>query len=105
MGSVSDKNKWIICCPSCTAEIAVDRATGAILHHTPAPEKSGADRDFDALLADIDASKDRANDIFQQEVSALKDKDRILEEKFREALKRAEEDPDDQPPVRPWDLD
>lgn len=105
MGSVNDNTKWIVRCPDCQGEIAIDRATGAILHHTSAPEKSGADRDFDALLADIDASKHRANDIFQQEVSALKDKDRILEEKFREALKRAEEEPDDQPPVRPWDLD
>jgi hypothetical protein len=28
-----------------------------------------------------------------------------MEEKFREALKRAEEDPDKGPPKRPFDLD
>lgn len=105
MGSVSDTNKWTIQCPDCDAQIVIDRQTGAILHHTSASQESGADKDFDALLADLDTSKQRANDIFQQEVSALKDKDRILEEKFREALRRAEEEPDDQPPVRPWDLD
>lgn len=105
MGSVSDNSKWTIKCPDCETEIVVDRFTGAVLYHKSAPKKSGADKDFDALLADIDASKTRADDIFQQEVSALKDKDRLLEEKFREALRRAEEEPDDQPPVRPWDLD
>lgn len=105
MGSVSDTNKWTIRCPDCDSEIVIDRETGAVLYHQPAPKESGADKDFDALLANIDASKARAADIFQQEVSALKDKDRLLEEKFREALRRAEEEPDDQPPVRPWDLD
>jgi hypothetical protein len=105
MGSVSDNSKWTILCPDCETEIVIDRSTGAVLYHKPAPKKSGAEKNFDALLADIDASKARANDIFQQEVSALKDRDRLLEEKFREALRRAESEPEDEPPVRPWDLD
>ncbi len=40
-----------------------------------------------------------------REMAALKDRDRLLEEKFEEALKRAEEEPDDAPPPRPFDLD
>ncbi len=35
----------------------------------------------------------------------MKDRDRLLEEKFQEALKRAEEEPDDERPLRPIDLD
>ena len=38
------------------------------------------------------------------EKAAMADKDRILEEKFREAMKRAEEEPD-LPPKRPFDMD
>jgi hypothetical protein len=85
--------------------LTIDPATGAVLFHRKAKGPSGADRDFDALLAGIDESKARAQDLFQREVSALKDRDRLMEEKFQEALRRAEEEPDDEPPVRPWDLD
>ena len=46
-----------------------------------------------------------AEETFEREVAAMKDRDRLLEEKFREALKRAEEEPEDVPPPRPWDLD
>ncbi len=38
-------------------------------------------------------------------MEALEDRDRLLEEKFREAVKNAEDDPDEGPPVRPFDLD
>ena len=100
-----DQDRWIICCPDCQADIAIDRATGAVLYHRSAPAQADPEKNFDALLAGIDESKERANDIFQREVSALKDRDRLMEEKFREAMRRAEEEDDGKPPVRPWDLD
>ena len=104
MGSVS-KDKTIVNCPECGCDITVDLATGTVLHHKPAKPEADPAKDFDALLAGIDESKARAEDIFQREVSALDDRERLMEEKFREALKRAEEEPDDEPPLRPWDLD
>ncbi len=82
----------------------VDAATGQILSHR-APEKSSSAHDFDSLLAGLDQAKSRADEIFQQEFKALEDKDRILEEKFKAALERAEDEEDGKPPVRPWDLD
>ena len=108
MGSVSkghSKQPLIVTCPECGGELTVDSVTGAVVFHKPAPSTSGAAKDFDRLLADIDDSKTRAQEIFQREISALKDRDRLMEEKFQEALRRAEEEPDDKPPVRPWDLD
>ena len=57
------------------------------------------------MLRRLCGSGHDAEDVFQREVAALKDRDRILEEKFREALKRAEEDPDQGRPARPFDLD
>jgi hypothetical protein len=53
----------------------------------------------------LSRDKAKAEDVFQREVAAMKDRDRLLDEKFREAVKRAEEDPDEGPPRRPFDLD
>ncbi|MEE8523258.1 MAG: hypothetical protein V3T72_04945 [Thermoanaerobaculia bacterium] len=100
-----DKKKTIVRCPECGAHITVDLATGTVLHHRPAKKEQDPGKDFDALLAGLDESKEQAEDVFQREVSALQDRDRLMEEKFREALRRAEEEPDDKPPIRPWDLD
>lgn len=100
-----DKKKATVRCPECGADITVDLATGAVLHHRSAKKQRQPDKDFDALLAGLDESKARAEDVFERERNALEDRDRLMEEKFREALRRAEEEPDDEPPIRPWDLD
>ena len=94
----------LVHCPGCGGELSVDQATGEVLSHR-ARRDDAASKDFDALLADLDASKARAEAVFEKEKAAYRDRERLLEEKFREALKRAEEDPDDGPPLRPWDLD
>lgn len=102
---MSKHAKLSVTCPDCGAEITLDAATGSVLHHKPAKRQRDAEKDFDALLAGLDASKERAEEVFAREVSAFEDRDRLMEEKFREAMRRAEEEPDDKPPLRPWDLD
>lgn len=103
---MSEQDTLTISCPECGADVTIDRHTGTVLFHRPArKEVAGKEKDFDTLLAGIDESKSRADQVFQREVSALKDRDRLMEEKFREAMRRAEEETDDSPPVRPWDLD
>lgn len=92
-------------CPECNSDLVVDIATGQILSHRRPKQPAGGGKDFDALFQSLDEEKARAEDIFDREVAALKDRDRILEEKFREALRRAEEEPDEGPPPRPFDLD
>lgn len=104
IGGVSKKEHLTLRCPDCGADIKVDVASGTILSHR-SPKPSGASKDFDALLAGIDDSKNRANEIFDQEVEALEHRERLLEEKFREAMERVEEEDDGSPPPRPWDLD
>ena len=49
--------------------------------------------------------KSRADEIFEREKAAFADRERLMEEKFREALKRAEEDPSEGRPKRPFDRD
>jgi hypothetical protein len=83
----------------------LDAATGEILSHRAAKRPPAGGKDFDALLAGLDEEKARAEDIFEREKAALKDRERLLEEKFKEAVRRAEEEPDDEPPRRPFDLD
>jgi hypothetical protein len=102
---VSEHQKLSITCPDCGSDLVIDASTGAVLSHRKAKQPIAGGKDFDSLLKGLDEEKSRAEDIFQREVSALKDRDRILEEKFREALRRAEEDPDEGPPPRPFDLD
>jgi hypothetical protein len=92
-------------CPDCGAEIKVDVATGQVVFHRKSTQKS-ATKNFDELLSGLDTDKARADEIFAQEVAALKDRDRLMEAKFREALQRVDEEEDpDKPPARPWDFD
>lgn len=93
-------------CPCCSAELTVDADTGQVLIHRKAKEPPAAGKDFDSLLAGLDEDKARAEELFEREKKAMKDRDRILDAKFREAMRRAEEEgEDDTPPLRPFDLD
>ncbi len=101
---MAETRKLTVRCPDCAAELVVDAETGAILsHRTPKAPLAGG-HSFDSLLAGLDSGKARAEELFEREKAALADRDRLLEEKFREAMKRAEEEPD-LPPKRPFDLD
>lgn len=97
--------KLTVTCPDCGCDMTVDAATGHVLLHERARAEPAAGKDFEELLAGLDESKKRADEVFAREVSALEDRDRLMEEKFRAAMKRAREEPDDEPPVRPWELD
>lgn len=102
---MSETRKLTVRCPDCSSELVVDAETGQVLSHRKAKQPLAGGKDLDALLKGLDEDKARAEDIFQREVAAMKDRDRLLEEKFREAMRRAEEDPSEGPPPRPFDLD
>ena len=92
-------------CPDCGSDLTLDAETGEVLFHRKAKEPIAGGKDFDSLFADLETQRNRADEIFEREKAAFGDRDRLMEEKFREALKRAEEDPDQGPPKRPFDLD
>jgi hypothetical protein len=102
---VSESRKLTVRCPDCSSDLVIDVETGQVLSHRRPKQPIAGGKDFEALLKGLDEDKARAEDVFQKEVAAMKDRDRLLEEKFREALRRAEEDPDEGPPRRPFDLD
>jgi hypothetical protein len=92
-------------CPECEAHLVIDAATGEVLAHRAAKQPLAGGKDFDTLLEDLDRDKDEAEAVFEREVAAMKDRDRLLEEKFKQAMDRAKDEPDDVPPPRPFDLD
>jgi hypothetical protein len=102
---VSTTRKLTVRCPECGSDLVVDEATGEVLSHRTPKRPPAGGKNFESLLADLDVGKARADEVFERERAALKDRQRLLDEKFREAVKRAEEDPDEGPPKRPFDLD
>jgi hypothetical protein len=92
-------------CPECKADLKIDSQTGEVIFHKAAKQPPAAGKDFEKLLQELEEEKSQAEQIFEREVEAHKNRDRLLDEKFQEALRHAEESPDDEPPPRPFDLD
>lgn len=93
--------KFSIICPCCEATLTVDAQTGAILAHEEKTKKLSS---FEDLKSNLDRQKELRENLFAQETQAQKDRQRILEEKFQEALKRADTD-SDKPFKNPLDLE
>lgn len=93
--------KYSITCPCCEATLTVDANTGALLGHQ---EKKKVHGSFEDLQSELSKQKEHREQIFAQEMSSMKDRERLLEEKFKEALKRADTD-SDTPYRNPLDLD
>ncbi len=93
--------KYTLVCPCCDATLTVDANTGTILAHE---EKKKVHGSFEDLKGELNKQREHREQIFAQEMSSMKDRERLLEEKFKEALKRA--DTDSGKPFRnPLDLD
>lgn len=88
---MSDPNRFTIICPCCESTLNIDAQTGAILSHE---EKHKPVAAFEDMVKDLDKQKQTREQIFAQEMSSHKDRGRLLEEKFKEAMKRAEKDKD-----------
>jgi hypothetical protein len=94
-------DKFSIICPCCSAALTIDAQTGAILAHE---EKKAAHGSFEDLAGELNKQKALREQLFAQEMSSMKDRERLLEEKFKEALKRADTT-SDTPFKNPLDLD
>ena len=93
--------KFSIICPCCEANLTVDAQTGAILAHEEKKKVLGS---FEDLKSELSKKSETRDQIFAQEMSSMKDRERLLEEKFQEALKRADKDTD-KPFRNPLDMD
>ncbi|MFL6229607.1 MAG: 2-nitropropane dioxygenase [Pyrinomonadaceae bacterium] len=88
---MTDTGRFTIVCPCCDATLVVDAQTGALLAHE---EKAKPIATFEAMTKDLERQKQTRDQLFAQEMGSLKDRERLLEEKFQEALKRADKDKD-----------
>lgn len=90
-----------ITCPCCDAMIVIDRTNGEVLLHKAKERKAGGS--LESMVAGLESQKSEMEKKFDKEMASQKDRARILDERFKEALQRAEKS--DKPPVNPMDLD
>ena len=90
-----------ITCPCCEATIVVDRISGEVLLHKAKEKRVGGS--LESMVAGLESQKSEIEKKFDREMASQKDRTRILDEKFREAMERAEKS--DAPHVNPMDLD
>lgn len=90
-----------IVCPCCESTIVIDRLTGEVLlHKVKETRHTGT---LESMVSNLETQKSEAARKFEKNLESQKDRSRILEERFKEALERAEKA--DKPLVNPFDLD
>lgn len=97
----SAMEKFTVICPCCEATLTIDAQTGALLAHEEKAKKLSS---FEDLKSELDKQKEVREQLFAQEMSSIKDRERLLQEKFKEAMKRAG-DETDKPFRNPLDMD
>ena len=90
-----------ITCPCCDATIVIDRVNGEVLLHKAKEVRVGGS--LESMVAGLESQKSEAARRFDRQLESQKDRGRILEERFKEALSRAEKT--DEKFVNPMDLD
>lgn len=88
-------------CPCCEALIVIDRLSGEVLLHKAKEVRSSGS--FESMVAGLESQKSEAAKRFERQLESQKDRSRILEEKFKEALERAEKS--DEKYLNPMDMD
>jgi hypothetical protein len=88
-------------CPCCEATLVIDRISGEVLLHR-AKERRAAGS-LESMVAGLETQKSEMEKRFDRELASQKDRARILDERFREAMQRAEKS--DAPVINPMDMD
>jgi sulfate adenylyltransferase subunit 1 (EFTu-like GTPase family) len=90
-----------VTCPCCEATLVIDRISGEVLLHKA--KESRPTHSLEAMVTNLEAQKSEMAKRFDRQLESQKDRARILDERFKEAMERAEKS--DKPPVNPFDLD
>ena len=98
---MTDTHRFTLICPCCDSILIIDAQTGALISHE---EKTRPIASFEEMAKGMERQQQTRDQIFAQELGSHKDRERILDEKFREALKRADKDKD-LPYRNPLDMD
>ncbi len=98
---MTETPRFTLICPCCESVLIIDAQTGALISHE---EKTKPIASFEEMAKDMEKQKQTREQLFAQELGSMKDRERLLEEKFREAMKRADKDKD-KPYRNPLDMD
>ncbi len=90
-----------ITCPCCEATIVIDRISGEVLLHKVKEVRTTGS--LESMVAGLESQKSEAAKRFERQLESQKDRSRILEERFKEALERAEKS--DEKFINPMDMD
>lgn len=90
-----------VVCPCCESLIVVDRISGEVLLHKVKETKTTGS--LETMVSNLETQKSEAARRFDRQLESQKDRARLLEEKFREALQRAEKS--DEKHINPMDMD
>ncbi|HET6371737.1 MAG TPA: hypothetical protein VFG76_00375 [Candidatus Polarisedimenticolia bacterium] len=88
-------------CPCCGALVVLDPATRAVLRFEAPKRPPGAS--FEEMLKEVGESKKKTESKLQRALEEQKQREEILEKRFREAIKKAETSTEK--PIKPFDLD
>lgn len=92
-----------VTCPCCQAKLKIDAELGVVISHEPPPRKPLIE-DLQEAVKGLSKEAERREELFRQAREAEKNKEKILEKKFEEGMKKAKEEPG-KPPPRIFDLD
>ncbi|MGH7407366.1 MAG: hypothetical protein ACREKF_05090 [Candidatus Methylomirabilales bacterium] len=93
-----------VVCPCCNARLTIDPEVRAILSHEE-PPKAQTVTDLKKAVEALKGEAGRRQAQFAQSMQAEKEKGKVLDRKFQEALKKAKDEPPTAPPARDIDLD
>jgi hypothetical protein len=88
-------------CPCCDTTLVIDRVSGEVLLHKRKEISTAGS--LESMVAGLESQKSEAAKRFERQLDAQKDRARILEERFKEALKTAEQS--DEKYINPMDMD
>ncbi|HXV75464.1 MAG TPA: hypothetical protein VD788_04030 [Candidatus Polarisedimenticolaceae bacterium] len=81
-----------VTCPCCATRLVVDVATGEVLSLVRPPDDH--EQSFDAAMDAVHKSADRREEAFSRAFKRTQNLDDLLQKKFDEARKKAEQEPD-----------
>ena len=98
------KDKLSVTCPHCGSGLRIDIEAGVVIDHEP-PVHHEREIDFNARLQQIESEKERAGDKMAEAMRREKDKDRLMQDRFRELLDNTKKKDDGKKPIKDIDLD
>ena len=101
---MSNSTQISVTCPHCASSLQVDTEAGVIISHEP-PVQPNREVDFNARLQQIEREKERSGDKMAEAMRREKDKDRLMQDRFRELLDDTKKKDDGKKPIRDIDLD